>query len=184
MKIILSLLLTSFILIGSFDAVADPVLVGEMQKLEVFETPQSMPELIMDGLDDKQHFLSDRRGEIILLNLWATWCPPCVDELGSLDALEEKLGGYDFKVMAISMDDGMTPDDIQEFLIEEGIENLEVYLDHESSTTKIPNLAGLPTSYILNAQGKMLARYEGDADWASPEALSVIQYYIDTKPAL
>lgn len=154
-------------------------LIGEMQKLKVFDRPQVMPELIMDGVEDKRHFLSDYSNKIVLVNLWATWCPPCVKELASLDALEAELGGDEFKVLAISMDDDMTTNDIQEFLDKEGIKTLTPYLDHDGSTSEIPNLFGLPTSYIIDDVGNMVARYEGDADWSSPEAIAVMKHFIN-----
>lgn len=179
MKIILATILLSISLFLAAPSFAGVNLIGEMQKLIVFEQEMLMPELIMDGLDDKQYFLSDYAGQVVLVNLWATWCPPCVEELSSLDALQAEMGGEDFKVIAISMDDKMTPEEIQTFLTEKGVENLDVYIDHEGSTTHIPELFGLPTSYIINDVGNMVARYEGDADWGAPESQAVIQHFID-----
>ncbi len=158
---------------------AQPPLGAEMQNLEVFHTPEVFPELLIDSTDGTKYFLSDFSDRIVLLNLWATWCPPCIEELPSLDRLQTAIGDEYFKVAAVSLDDGMTPKQIGDFLKEHSAENLEPMLDAESSTSEIPNLAGLPTTYILDENGNMLARFEGDADWSTPEAQKIIQYYID-----
>ncbi len=172
------------VLFLSQSALANPFLMGEMQKFQIHDRAQNMPEIIMNGLDETQRFLSDYKGQVVLLNLWATWCPPCIEELSSLDELEENLGGYDFKVIALSMDDEMTVDEIAQFLEEQGVEHLEPLLDHDNSTMYIPGLAGLPTTYLINDRGDLVATYEGDADWASDEAKQVIEYFIRAKPQL
>lgn len=108
--------------------------------------------------------LDDFRGKVVLVNLWATWCPPCIEEMPALDSLQARLGGDAFEVVAISQDRGgvSLP---KAFLEREGLDNLTLYIDPDSATTRAIAAPGLPTSILLDRQGRELARLVGPAAW-------------------
>ncbi len=118
--------------------------------------------------------LSDYKGKIVLLNVWATWCPPCVAEMPSLDALQAQMGGADFAVIPISLDNRAS--DILPFYEKAGIHNLPAWHDDSFGLNGDLKLPGLPTSIFYNRSGREIARIPGEVDWDSAEALAVISY--------
>jgi thiol-disulfide isomerase/thioredoxin len=118
--------------------------------------------------------LADFRGKIVLLNIWATWCVPCREEMPALDALETKLGGEDFQVVAVNIDKG-GPEKAATFLTETGATHLQLYTDPSGKLFSTLRAVGMPTTLIIDRDGKEIARLVGPADWASPEAVAVIE---------
>ena len=90
--------------------------------------PQAVPDIAFNDADGRQVRLSDWRGQLVLLNIWATWCAPCKAELPSLDRLQAKLGGKGFTVLALSTDRG-GPKAPAQFFSREGITHLKVFND-------------------------------------------------------
>jgi len=122
--------------------------------------------------------LADHQGKVVLVNLWATWCGPCVREMPSLDALQARLGGAAFEVMAISLDSeglGVATD----FLGRLGIKNLKAYNESSFGLAQDFNAEGIPTSILLNKQGLEIGRVVGPADWDSPEARGFISGFLE-----
>jgi thiol-disulfide isomerase/thioredoxin len=118
--------------------------------------------------------LSDWKGRVVLVNLWATWCAPCRKEMPDLAALQGKLGSKDFEVVAISVDrKGIEASSA--FLKETGAEALKLYVE---PTTKILNdvqALGLPATLLIDRQRNEIGRLLGPADWSSPEAQALIK---------
>lgn len=111
--------------------------------------------------------LEDFRGQRVLVNLWATWCTPCVAELPSLAKLQ------DVTVIAISLDRNGKPEKIAEFLKKHGAEKLDVYLDTDR---QIPSAweklyQGLPTSFLLDTRGNIIDTFAGPFEWDKPDIL-------------
>lgn len=119
---------------------------------------------------------SDYRGKVILVNAWATWCPPCVAEMPSLNRLQELRGGDDFQVITISLDN--TKDKITDFFDENGLNALSPWHDGTYEINGKLRLPGLPTTVIYNQNGREIARLAGEAEWDSPEALALIDYLL------
>ena len=121
--------------------------------------------------------LADRSGKTVLLNLWATWCFPCREEMPALNALQKELGSDKFEVMAVNVDTG---DDTKpkKFLAETGIDALGYYRDNTLSLfneLKTRGLAlGLPVTLLIDADGCLLAHMNGPANWASDDAKKLI----------
>ncbi len=122
--------------------------------------------------------LADKRGKVVLLNLWATWCPPCVREMPSLDRLQAAFGGPDFEVVALSQDRAgaqvVTP-----FYERLGLTSLEKYLDPTTRALRAFNVLGLPTTILIDREGNEAGRVTGPAEWDSDAAVALIRHYVD-----
>lgn len=150
--------------------------VASLSKLTVLESPPLQPDLTFSSTSDAVMSLSDYRGKVILVNAWATWCPPCVAEMPSLNSLQAQRGGDDFQVVTISLDN--KKEQITEFFDENGIDVLPSWHDGSYQINGKLQLPGLPTSVIYDRSGQEVARLMGEADWESPEALALIDYLI------
>ncbi len=139
--------------------------------------PQAVPDLAFTGADGKSHRLSEWRGKVVLLNLWATWCAPCKVEMPSLDRLQAKLGGDGFTVLTLSVDRGGVEKPLA-FFAGNNITHLAVYNDNESEATAALRASGLPISVILDTQGREVARLAGPADWDSPATTASVEEFI------
>lgn len=120
----------------------------------------------------------DFDGQFLLVNFWATWCPPCVLELPSLGKLQQKFEDRGLGVIAISMDDARPHNDIKKFLNNRGIGEFAAYFDDVNEVQKAIYMRGLPTSYLLDPKGHILYIFEGDAHWNSPQAIQFFENLI------
>ena len=111
--------------------------------------------------------LADFAGKVVLLNLWATWCAPCIKEMPSLARLQTELGGADFQVVALAQDRGGAPV-VLPFLEKLGVKSLATYLDAPGAAGKAFAVQGLPTSLLIGRDGRETARLLGGADWDGP----------------
>jgi thiol-disulfide isomerase/thioredoxin len=132
---------------------------------------EAAPSSVFAGPDGKPVKLADFKGKPALVNLWATWCAPCVKELPTLDRLAQS-GGV--KVLAVSQDSGPHPS-VVAFLQAHKIGALEAYQDDKMGLSGAlgPDTV-LPTSILIGADGKEVWRYVGDLDWTSPEAAKLL----------
>ena len=127
--------------------------------------PQPAPELAFTDLTGKPVALADFKGKFVLLNLWATWCQPCLKEMPSLAALQAKLGPA-LTIVALSEDRGGA-DVVEPFVAKLGLDKLPIYLDPKSAAIHALGARGLPTSVVIDADGQILGKVEGGADWES-----------------
>jgi thiol-disulfide isomerase/thioredoxin len=118
--------------------------------------------------------LSAFKGKVILLNIWATWCGPCRQEMPTLDRLEAKLGGPDFQVVALSIDQGGVPV-VKEFYEELGLENLGIYIDDRMRAPAQLGVVGIPGTLLIDREGREIGRKLGPAEWDSEEVLAEIR---------
>jgi thiol-disulfide isomerase/thioredoxin len=128
-------------------------------------TPQPAPELSLIDLKGNPAALSDFKGKFVLVNLWATWCQPCLKEMPSLVSLQTQLGPT-LTVVAVSEDRG-APDVISSFIEKMGLDKLKVYLDPKGAATQAFAARGLPSSFLIDPDGKVIGKVEGGADWNS-----------------
>ena len=117
--------------------------------------------------------LSDLKGKVVLLNFWATWCPPCREEIPSMMKLNTLMAGKPFQMVAISIDEGGKPA-IESFFKESGF-SLPTYLDESGVSAKTYGVTGVPESFIIDKQGVLVKKIIGGANWDSPEAVSYIE---------
>lgn len=123
--------------------------------------------------------LADFKGSLLLVNLWATWCAPCIREMPSLDRLQQKLGDK-LTILAISQDRRGAAA-VDPFLAKTGIKHLKTYLDPKAEATTAFSVAGLPTSFLISRDGMILGRLEGAADWDAPKMVALLERYIAEK---
>jgi thiol-disulfide isomerase/thioredoxin len=127
--------------------------------------------LKLADLDGKAWDLATLRGEVVLLNFWATWCPPCVEEIPSLGRLNRKMAGKPFRV--ISVDVGEEAGQVRDFLTRVPA-HFPVLLDPEGSMTGPWKLRAFPTSFLIDRQGRLRYGYFGGLEWDAPEVVARI----------
>jgi thiol-disulfide isomerase/thioredoxin len=156
----------------------DPLTRGEVAAVNVAKAPLKVPDLKFAGADGKPLSLADWQGKTVLLNLWATWCVPCRQEMPTLDALEQKLGGPDFQVVAVNIDtrDAEKP---KAFLKDVGVTHLGYYADASAKSFQdlksIGRAFGMPTTLLIDPHGCEIGTIAGPADWASEDAVKLIR---------
>lgn len=117
------------------------------------------------------------RGRVVLLYVWATWCPTCRREMPLLDKLQAQLGGKDFEVVALSIDRGGL-DDVGPYYRELGIAHLGAYADRRGSVMGILGVVGVPTTLLIDRQGREVAWLKGPADWQAPDLVASIRRFV------
>jgi len=146
-----------------------------------FETRAALPapELKAEDLAGAPKTLADYRGKVLLLNFWATWCPPCQREMPSLERLRAKMAGRPLEIVAISSAE--TPDDVKAYLSKMKL-GFPVLLDTDSSNTRRWKVFALPTTFVLDAQGRVRHVLTGPAEWDEGEALAVVESLLAQSP--
>ena len=160
------------LLAGSLAFVAAPAIARPVMPLRDMPREMLSPPFV-DGMGRYQ-MLADIRGSVLLLNVWATWCAPCREEMPTLDALQARLGGADFHVLPLSIDRaGLGP--VRRFYEEIGIEHLAMYLAEDIREMAALAVAGLPTTILIDRNGRELGRLSGPADWNSAENVALFE---------
>jgi thiol-disulfide isomerase/thioredoxin len=117
--------------------------------------------------------LSELQGKLVIVNLWATWCGPCLREMPSLERLQSRLGER-VAVLAVSEDRGGNKT-VEPFIAKLGLKSVKIYIDPKSEVGHAFGVRGLPTSFLIDREGKVLGRVEGAAEWDSPKILGVLE---------
>ncbi|HEY5413132.1 MAG TPA: TlpA disulfide reductase family protein [Caulobacteraceae bacterium] len=142
--------------------------VGPLAKLVVDDKPAPQP-IVAQGPDGKTVKLADFKGKVVVVNLWATWCAPCVKEMPTLALLQSRYAGKPLTVMPISLDKG-TEDIAKAKAFIADKPPLAYYRgDYALAFSITPASEGLPTTLIFDRQGRERARLEGGADWSTPQ---------------
>jgi thiol-disulfide isomerase/thioredoxin len=139
--------------------------------------PHPAPPISFVDRDGNMVSLTDFTGKLVVLNLWATWCAPCLREMPSLDRMQERLGD-DVAVLAISEDRGGSKI-VQPFIDKLGLKSLKFYLDPKSGAEQAFKVQGLPTSFVIDREGNILGRVEGAAEWDSPKLLKTLKSFFE-----
>jgi thiol-disulfide isomerase/thioredoxin len=155
---------------------------GNQLELSVFDQPHALPEVRFQ--DDQGHDLTlgDFRGRVVVLNIWATWCVPCRKEMPTLDRLQARLGGKDFLVVALSID-RKGAEAVRGFYQEVGVENLAIYVDPSGRGSRGLGLPGVPTTLLIDQEGREVARKMGEAKWDGPKMVSLVERTMHGQPA-
>lgn len=185
-KVIAALLLSSlFSLLACGVAHAYP---GMQQATKPMEStvdlinvlPKTFPiePVAFNDVDGKAIDFSQFKGKIIMVNMWATWCPPCVRELPAIERLATKFKAEDFVLLPISID-AEGKQQVQPFLNSLGMPNFNSYYDQSQSLGDVFPLDTIPATFILDQQGQLIAFVRSYVDWDDAKAVSLIQGFID-----
>jgi thiol-disulfide isomerase/thioredoxin len=156
----------------------EPYTRGEVAAVNVAKSPLKIPDLTFQDASGQKRSLADYRGKTVLLNLWATWCVPCRQEMPTLDALEGQLGGPNFQVVAVNIDT-RDPGKPKAFLQEIGVKHLAYYADPSAKSfqdlKEIGRAFGMPTTVLVDPHGCEIGTIAGPAEWSSNDAIKLIK---------
>jgi thiol-disulfide isomerase/thioredoxin len=159
-----------------------PLVHGEVAALTVAQKPFQVPDVTFKDGSGHDRKLDDWRGRTVLLNLWATWCVPCRKEMPALDALQGDLGGPNFEVVAVNIDQ-RDPAKPLKFLKDVGITHLAYYSDdsaHVYEDLKTAGKAfGMPTTVLVDHTGCEIGNMAGPAEWASADGVKLVSAAIN-----
>ncbi len=159
-----------------------PMASGEVAAFLPAARPLSVSQLTFKDADGAQKTIADFKDQIILLNLWATWCAPCREEMPALDRLQQEMGGDDFAVVAVNVD-SRNPQRPREFLKEINVTNLGHYSDETmgvfNELRKKGRATGLPSTMLIDGNGCEIGAMYGPAEWDSADALALIRAALD-----
>ncbi len=122
--------------------------------------------------EGEMHALSDYKGKVVIINFWATWCPPCRAELPSMNKAWEKLKDHDVQMLAVNV--GEDEDTVFAFTGEQEI-NFQILLDESGEIINLWPVRGLPTTFVLDKEGRVVYRAVGGRDWNSDEIINIIK---------
>ena len=162
MKSILSLLLFCFLATSSLAAAKTP---GEV------EIGATLREATLQGLSGRSRKLSEFRGKPLIINVWASWCGPCRQEMGSLERLSRSKVGKQLTMIGVSTDD--YPEEAKGFL-KKTKTTFSHFIDRQLVLEHMLGADRLPLTLLVDAQGRILDKYYGAQEWDSPEAIKVV----------
>ena len=145
---------------------------GLSGKLDAYPEPKTAPSLQLRDMDDMLHDLANYRGRVVVLNFWATWCPPCVEEIPSLGRLQAAFSEDDLVVL--SVDIGESKEDIKNFLAQIPAD-FPVMIDPEGTTVKPWNIIAYPTTFVMDRSGIIRLAYYGGLEWDMPEIVEQLK---------
>lgn len=137
------------------------------------------PEFKAHDLSGATRTLADYRGKVVVLNFWATWCPPCHREMPSLERLRIRMAGQPLEIVAISSAE--TPEEVRAYLSKMKL-GFHVLLDSDSSNTRRWKVFALPTTFVLDTEGRIHHVLTGPTEWDEGEALAVIDAMLADRP--
>jgi len=141
------------------------------------ETPEGRPipeNLVFQDAEGRETRFDAFRGRGLVVNFWATWCPPCVAEMPALDRTHAALARDGIEVLAISSDRGGRAQ-VEPFYARTGLRHLAMWFDPRGAVGRAFGIRGLPTTVVLDRRGLEVARLEGEAEWDRPEFLAAIR---------
>ncbi len=155
-----------------------PLARGELAALSVHRAPKAAPEIAFTGPDGEALTLEDFAGKTVLLNLWATWCAPCREEMPALDQLQAELGDESFEVVAVNIDT-RNLDRPREWLAEHDIDDLRYYAENDGKLLQVlqrsGHVVGLPTTILFGPNNCEMAVLKGPAHWSSEDAFALMR---------
>ena len=136
--------------------------------------PVAPPDMPFFDAGGAEHRLKEFLGHGLVINLWATWCAPCIAEMPSLQTLSAILAPHDIAVMPLSSDRGGV-EVVRAWFAEHNVTSLPILTDPKGALARAWDTHGIPTTVIINRKGLDCARLEGPADWSSPQAVALIR---------
>lgn len=136
-----------------------------------------IPAIAFNDASGNARTLDDFKGKYILLNVWATWCPPCRKELPDLQGLQRELGGDRFQVVALSTDAGRLVN-VRDLYQELDLDETSIFIDETGTAMRALGIFAMPTTLLIDPEGQEIGRKPGPADWDSAEALKFFEMQI------
>ncbi|MDD9907378.1 MAG: TlpA disulfide reductase family protein [Rhodospirillaceae bacterium] len=153
-----------------------PKFSGDMRDASILKNPRPVPNYAFKGPDGEVMTLADLKGKVVFLNLWATWCPPCIEEMPSLNALQGKLGGDKFEVLALSLDNSRAL--VRKFYDAFKLDKLAIYMGDQKAMQAFAS-GSLPTTLFISPDSNIVGALLGPADWSSDEAEAFARYFVE-----
>ena len=166
--------LPAFYAVPALADVGPALLTGSVARMKIEPAPKPAPEFAFTDAEDKPLTLAAYKGKAVLLNFWATWCAPCVKEMPSLDKLQAEMNTDKFLVLPLSLD-GPTRSKVKPFYDDRKLAHLGIYFDKARKSLQAFDVGILPTSILIDGQGRIVGRLEGEAEWDTPEALALMK---------
>lgn len=164
------------------DPLADKALLarltqGQMRRFRFTDRPALLPDVAAVDRDGALRSLADWRGRMVLLNVWASWCAPCREEMPALSRLQRRLADFGLTVVTLSID--KSPQDARAFLERLGQGDLPLLLDPQTQAATALGVRGAPTTILIDREGRELGRIEGAADWSADEAVLLVRAMLE-----
>ncbi len=142
----------------------------------VFPEPVEAPDFTIPILNGSETSLSDYQGKVVIINLWATWCPPCRAEMPSMQKLYDALNPQGFEILAVAAPNPPreTMEKITAF-IDDNAFSFPVLIDNEFEVNSIYGTGSIPTSYVIDSQGELVARLTGAIDWMDESVVAAFR---------
>jgi len=165
--------------------VATPLILLSLKERESTSKPEkssvregrAAPDFTFPDLDGKKVSLSDFKNRVVFVNIWATWCPPCVEEMPSIERLHNRFKGDQFQILAVSID-AKGRDVVVPFMKKLNL-TFPVLLDPEEKIRTLYGLTGVPESFVIDRQGIVVKKVIGPIDWAAPDVIRFFQDLIN-----
>lgn len=153
-------------------ALLSAVTVAQARDLKPYRGDPKPAPLALADLAGQRLGLSTLRGQVVLVNFWATWCPPCIKEMPSMQRLHERFGKRGFTVLAVNM--GETRAEVNEFLKRVPV-TFPILLDHDGAVLKSWKVFAFPTSYVIGVDGTIRLAVFGEVDWDAPDVVASVE---------
>ncbi|MAT65258.1 MAG: thioredoxin [Gammaproteobacteria bacterium] len=142
--------------------------------------PVPAPDFALEDMDGETHRLSDLRGQVVMVNFWATWCPPCREEMPSMEAVYQGLKGEGFQVLAVNQWE--SPDQVFPYMGQLDVyPSFPVLFDRDSSVAEAYGVKGLPTTVLIDPQGRVVYRAVGGRNFNHPEVQALIRGLMESE---
>lgn len=154
---------------------------SDMEETQIDEhpSPVAIPDISFNDQLGKEYYLSQYRGYVVMLNFWATWCPPCVREMPALDRLQGRYGYKGLAVISVAQDRGTQEKSAQQvvtqFYNQYGVRYLGIYYNQDAASYSNLHIPGLPTTLLIDRHGRERARIRGAIDWESPAFIKKLE---------
>ncbi|TWJ32540.1 TlpA disulfide reductase family protein [Geobacter argillaceus] len=171
MKRLIALLLVMLAVVTAGCSKGDERAKGKSSAAKVVEGTMA-PDFTARDMAGKEVKLSDLRGKVALVNFWATWCPPCREEIPSMVKLNQAMAGKPFQMLALSIDEG-GKGAIEQFFAKSG-QTLPAYLDGEQKVAGLYGTTGVPETFVVDKKGVIRKKIIGGMDWSAPEVIDYL----------
>ena len=152
---------------------APPTAGGQPESAGKIVKGQQAPDFTLKDTEGKTHRLSDYRGKVVIVNFWATWCPPCREEIPSMIALDKQMAGKPFAMLCASIDEGGTKS-VEGYFKTSGNRLPITLLDSDASVAQLYGTTGVPESFVLDKNGIVLEKVIGGVNWTDPQIVSYL----------